>query len=94
MTASDDAVVEPLPMKTLVEYHGSETAAHGRYRVWRHDEPMPQPLLSDEELASHYPDGVAYTLWPEGVEHRFGLRHLAIGNVRRASLTVVEENTD
>lgn len=86
---SADAAMEPVPLETLVDYHGSEVEGHGRYRVWRHDEPMPQPLLSDEELASHYPDGVAYSLWPEGIDRKFGMRHLVISNVRRSSLSVV-----
>jgi hypothetical protein len=65
----------------LVEYHGS--LAHGRYTIVAHDTPPRHATDGD------YPDGVAYYLWPEGVAHKFGNRHLSISRARRPNLTVL-----
>ena len=69
----------PIPIGTIVDYHGSHT--HGRYVVTGHENP--RAGVPDPEV--NYPDGVAYQIWPEGVPHKFGLRHLAVYQVRRAS---------
>lgn len=86
----DEGSLEPLPLETLVRYDGSLEGHDGLYRVWGHQDPINLHGCSPEELAKYFPDGVAYTLWPEGVPRKFGLRHLAPYNIRRKSLTVVE----
>lgn len=88
--------MEPLAIGTVVDYHGSHT--HGRYVVVEHHNP--EDLFSDEEiviatfvhettLSEAYPDGVAYSILPVGMEYRFGnMRTYGISRVRRGSLTV------
>ena len=74
---------EPIPVGTLVDYHGS--GPHGRYVITQH-EPV-RAGVPDPDV--HYPDGVGYVIWPEGMPQKFGLREHMISQVRRASLTVV-----
>jgi hypothetical protein len=71
----------PYPVGTVVDYHGS--FAHGRYVISDHQEPRP----GVPDPAVNYPDGVAYVIWPVGVEQRFGNRHLSVVQVRRGSIT-------
>lgn len=95
MTDNMDDVTVPLPLETLVKYHGSITGAHGRYRVARHEQPLDANDLSplpEEAIAQYYSDGVAYSLWPDGVPFRWGERDRELNNVRRVSLTVIDEN--
>lgn len=78
---------EPIPVGTVVDYHGS--LAHGRYVVTGHDNP--QNLFPYDKwhlLAEAYPDGVAYTIWPEGMEQRWANRAYSAYRVRRGSLEV------
>jgi hypothetical protein len=75
--------MDPIPVGTLVDYHGSHQ--HGRYTVTGHQEP--RPGVPDPEV--NYPDGVAYVIWPEGLPVKFGNRKRSVAQVRRRSLTVV-----
>lgn len=72
----------PIPVGTVVDYHGSHQ--QGRYVVTEHQ--APRPGTPDPEV--NYPDGVAYVIWPEGVEVAFRHRDRAVAQVRRQSLTV------
>lgn len=97
MTDNIDDVTVPLPVETLVEYHGSLTGAHGRYRVSRHEQPVNAHdfrALSPEEIDQYYSDGVAYALWPDGVPWRWGERDRELNNVRRASITAVDDTIE
>lgn len=46
----------PVPLGTTVRYHGSLKSAHGNYTVNKLALPVHHP--------EHYPDGIAYSLWP------------------------------
>lgn len=80
----------PIPIGTVVDYHGSlSTGSDRKYVVTDHDNP--QDLFPEDQwklLAEAYPDGVAYTIWPEGMERRFGNRAYMVFRVRRTSLEV------
>lgn len=97
MTETTDDPTVPLPLETLVEYHGSLTGMHGRYRVSRYETPVDandySPLPPDR-VAEYYSDGVAYALWPDGLPWRWGERDRELNNVRRSSITVIDENTE
>jgi hypothetical protein len=77
----------PVPVGTVVDYFGS--LDHGRYEITGHMEPVNVPNVPEDELPKYFPDGVAYELWPEGVERRFGNRNRAAYNVRRTSFRKV-----
>lgn len=89
MTAS----LAPLPVGTVVEYRGSQK--HGRYVVAGHTDPREEHLfqpwehVTEDVIAAAYPDGVAYELWPEGMEQRFGNRQHMVYRARRKSITEV-----
>lgn len=78
--------VPPVPVGTVVEYRGR------RYKVIEHQDPQDHPYRDrlPSPLTPHYPDGVAYTLWPVGVPRKFGNRHCMKAWVRRTSFRVVE----
>lgn len=93
--------MDPIPLGTVVDYHGSHT--HGRYVITEHSDP--EGIFSDEEkitnvfldgptLTEAYPDGVAYTIWKQGVLRKFGNRAYSISRVRRGSLTVIEQSPE
>jgi hypothetical protein len=71
----------PIPVGTVVGYHGSHR--HGRYVITALE--AVRPGVPDPEI--NYPDGVAYTIWPEGMLQKFGNRDHMIFQVRRTSLT-------
>jgi hypothetical protein len=75
----------PIPVGTVVEYHGSH--GHGRYVITDHDKP--RPGVPDPEV--NYPDGVAYVIWPEGMEIAFRNREHSVVQVRRQSLTELRD---
>jgi len=87
--------MEPIPVGTVVDYHGSY--GYGRYEVTE-CVPLDDAWFSDAErdamselgikIEDVYTDGVAYTIWKEGIERRFGNRMYSISRVRRSSLTV------
>jgi hypothetical protein len=80
---------EPVPIGTVVEYFGS--CGSGDYEITGHADPLTHPYLSDQPkgyLLTAYPDGVSYTIWPVGVERKFGNRHLSVTYVRRASFRI------
>lgn len=80
--------MKPIPVGTLVDYHGSHK--HGRYVVTAHHCPHDMfPRSEWDEVGEYYPDGVAYEIWPEGMERKFGNRDYMVYRVRRSSLTVV-----
>jgi hypothetical protein len=62
--------MEPYPAGTIVDYHGSHS--HGRYVVTGHE--VPRDGTPDPDV--HYPDGVAYVIWREGVLRKFGEPHV------------------
>lgn len=72
----------PVPVGTVVEYSGSQQ--HGTYEITAHAEPMNIPEGHDKQ--EFFADGVAYEIWPVGVERRFGNRDRAVYNVRRKSI--------
>ena len=83
--------MEPIPVGTKVKYHGSLRTYHGVYDV---DEQVPMEVLTKrwgpEACEDAYPDGVAYNLWPEGVEKSYRNRDRSLSFVRRQSITPVE----
>ena|ERR1017187_1253195 len=91
--------ITPIPVGTVVDYHGSFTP--GRYVITRHNMPgtagstldsdglIPVSTLNATELATAYPDGVAYEIWPEGMLQKFGNRMYMCHQVRRQSITPV-----
>jgi len=91
--------MEPIPLETLVDYHGSQ--AHGRYVVTAHVVPddlftageLAQLASSGETLDTVYPDGVAYTIWREGTVPGFGNREAMVCRVRRRSLTPASDSS-
>jgi hypothetical protein len=75
--------LSPYPVGTVVDYHGSHT--HGRYVITAHETPgywIPDPGV-------HYPDGVAYVIWRQGVLRKFGNREHMVSQVRRGSIAPV-----
>ena len=90
--------MEPIPLETVVDYHGSRT--HGRYVVAEHHpvtldmfQPGEVKYMKDKNLSltDIYPDGIAYTIWKQGVSRKFGNRMYSVTRVRRQSLTVTDE---
>jgi hypothetical protein len=77
----------PVPMGVRVMYMDRV------YVVVEHDDPQqhPAPPSGDYDLTEVYPDGVAYTLWPEDVPRKFGNRGQSVLWVRRTSFTVIED---
>ena len=74
----------PVPVGSVVHYFGSW--GDGQYEVDEHR----TPLLPYADAASHYPDGVAYVLFPVGKRRTFGnVRDMSVVNVRRRSFRVV-----
>lgn len=90
----DDNTPAVFTVGALVDYHGSKVEMHGRYRIDEVVEPMQLPGVSDAEMERAYPGGRAYILWPDGVPHKFGLRHLSVLNVRPVSITVIDEHEE
>lgn len=89
--------MNPIPVGTVVDYHGSQK--HGRYVIISHEDPdgaftaseLIQIAKGDQTLEDSYPDGVAYGLFPEGMERSYRNRGYAVYRVRRKSLTVVND---
>jgi len=80
----EEMKLEPYPVGSAVEYHGSHhRSLHGRYVITGHE--VPREGIPEPEL--NYPDGVAYVIWREGVLRKFGNRHHCVSQVRRQSLT-------
>jgi hypothetical protein len=80
-----------VPVGTRVRYHGSVRHLRGEYEVIGYSDLSTRHDLPEEAIAEHWPDGIAYELWPVGVEFKFGNRDQAVYFVRRASFTVLEE---
>lgn len=91
----------PYPIGTKVTYRGSHTWRHGEeYVITEHKIPtdyahikiaLEVNELTLEYLTEHYADGVAYTLFPEGVNPlKFGDRDEGMYCVRRESLIPVD----
>jgi hypothetical protein len=80
----DRGSLTPLPVGTVVDYHGSHT--HGRYVVTAHE--AVRDSVPDPEV--NYPDGVGYVIWREGQPQKFGNRHHMVSQVRRSSITETE----
>lgn len=81
-------MADPIPLETLVRYHGSQ--GQGLFRVVEHNEPVAPPGVTEAEMLGAYPDGVAYRIWPEGLLRKMDNRHHSVFNVRRGSLEVVK----
>jgi hypothetical protein len=80
--------MEPYPIGTRVQYHGSHKHMHGMYKVIAHrDNRLGVPVSEIPE----YTDGVGYDLWPEGVPHKYANSERALYYARRDSLTPVED---
>jgi hypothetical protein len=77
----------PVPIGSVVEYDDG-----GRFRILGRDDPEQHPHRQQlpDDLASYYPDGAAYYLWPEGVAMKFGNRDQSVAWVRRTSLRIIE----
>lgn len=76
-------MADPIPVGSVVFYCGSHSPDWDRrYVVTAHEKP--REGISDPEV--NYPDGVAYTIWPEGMPRKFGLREHMISQVRGQSL--------
>lgn len=84
--------MEPYPVGTVVEYHGSVEYKHGRYKIMDYGfDRLGVPISEYPE----YTDGVCYHLWAEDVPVKFGNRDLAdLHFVRRDSITPVEEDSE
>lgn len=82
---------KPVPLGAIVDYFGSQT--HGRYEIVDVHDPGNHPYRAykGSEHVPFYPDGVAYDLWPVGVERRFGNRDRAVYYVRRTSFRIHQE---
>ncbi len=77
----------PVPRGATVRYNSE------LYEVVDYVPPETHPTLGFlETLGQHYPDGVAYYLWPVGVAKKFGNRHLSYNFVRRTSFMVVPDD--
>ncbi|MFE2934926.1 hypothetical protein [Streptomyces sp. NPDC059278] len=77
----------PVPVGAVVQYFG-RSQRPGLYTVTEHH--APAPAAPDPEV--HYPDGVAYGLWPLGVPEGFGNRDRAVCQVRRRSFVVAPQD--
>lgn len=89
--------MEPLPIGRIVIYENQRYVITGHQKpenvIVRGDRCTPVQV-SPEVLKVAYPDGVAYTIWREGVWRKFGNRHWSVYQVRRGSLTDTGENGD
>ena len=82
--------MEPLEIGTIVRYHGSIRSYHGEYEiVGLTDLDYLHAVKGNAVANEYYPDGLAYELWPVGVEKKFGNRGLSLYHVRPGSITVV-----
>jgi hypothetical protein len=88
--------MDPIPLGTVV----IRISDGKRYVVDGHEDPWKEFSLQElakmgEDpggvLAEEYPDGVAYTIFPEGMSRKFGNRDYSVYRVRRKSLTVVND---
>lgn len=84
----------PVPIGTVVLYSHVEGTTPTEYEITDHYNPKDHPRLppGDYELKDIYPDGVAYLLWPVGVEKAFRNRDRSVGWVRRTSFRIAKEN--
>jgi hypothetical protein len=76
---------------TKVRYSGSIESYHGEYEVTGYSDLSLRRDLPPEVIDEHWPDGIAYELWPIGVPRKFGNRHLSLHCVRRKNLSVIED---
>lgn len=91
--------MEPYPIGTRVEYHGSLKHKHGVYEItehWgldqlKHMRPDIRGHYTDEQIAAKYPDYTAYVMWEVGAVRKFGNRDKQLHAVRRESITPVED---
>lgn len=86
--------MQPLDPGTIVEYHGSLPEYHGQYEIEysvdaREGRPDLLTRKGEAFMDEQYPDGVAYVLWPVGVEKSYRNREESLNSVRRGSITVV-----
>lgn len=83
---------EPVPIGTVVEYGGSLDDRHGRLVVAAHEDPADHPyreVMDSKTLRDEYVDGVAYVLYPVGVERSEENCRKGISFVRRTSFRVI-----
>lgn len=84
---------DPLPVGTLVEYHGSQPWYHGKVFVITAVKSAQELTATGRDpVRDYYIDHVGYELWQEGVEQRWGNRDCSIHFVRRTSITVHPHN--
>lgn len=82
-----------LPIGTKVRYHGSIDYMHGEYVITGYGADYlmeAQRTKLGDDFERYYPDGVAYTLMPEGVEYNYRNRDEALYAVRPASISLVK----
>lgn len=90
---------EPIPVGTIVNYHGSIGSYHGVYEVTEHHTMTELKTIRpdiayrkgnevDSYLAEKFTDGVSYDLWPVGVEKKYGNRGQALYGARRGSISL------
>jgi hypothetical protein len=82
---------DKIPVGSRVRYHGSISRMHGAYLVTGYSDLSLRKDLSQEQISEHWPDGVAYDLWPEGVPEKFCNRDRALYYIHRRSFTVLTE---
>lgn len=88
---------EPVPIGTVVEYGGSLGHRHGRLVVAAHEDPADHPyrrVMDSKTLRDEYVDGVAYVLYPAGVERTPENCRKGISFVRRTSFRVIGEESN
>lgn len=83
----------PVPVDTVVDYTGS--MQHGRFFIREHQVPIGNPKVDPDvhDVDALYPDGVAYYLWPVGLEFKFGNRDHAVYYARRTSFSIAPTDT-
>lgn len=88
----------PIPVGTMVNYHGSISDYHGVYEVTEHHTMTELKTIRpdivyrkgnevDSYLAEKFADGVSYDLWPVGVSKKYDNRKYALYGARRESIT-------
>lgn len=88
---------EPVPIGTVVKYGGTLEQRHGRFEVAAHEDPADHPyraVMDSKTLRDAYVDGVAYVLYPVGVECSTENYRRGISFVRRTSFQVIGEEND
>ncbi len=90
-----DPEAERVPVGTIVSYHGSVITSYKLYVINGYHDVLAErstgpDALPPDVIAGHWPDNLAYSLFPAGVPYKFGnVRDLTIRYVRRQSFDVL-----